>query len=107
MAFWQRRSHGKKKPLFWVPVREQDRTVSPIIDNGARRNLISQPEYEAIPQPPTRPPAGRLMGVAVTRQEITLVGWITLRFRIKRRRASQEFGLVKNLTIDIAEWSRI
>ena len=47
-----------------------------------------------------------MMGVAGTRQEITLVGWITLRFSINRRKAYQEFGLVRNLTIDIAEWSR-
>ena len=30
-----------KKTLFWLPVGSQDRTVWPLIDTGARGNLIS------------------------------------------------------------------
>ena len=35
----------EKKPLFWVPVGVQDRTIWALIDSGASRNLISQKDY--------------------------------------------------------------
>ena len=55
----------EKKTLFWVPVGVQDRTVWALIDTGASRNLISQRDYEAFPQPPTLRPPGRMMEEAV------------------------------------------
>ena len=46
-----------KKTLFWVPVGMQDRTLCARIDTGARRNLMSPRDYEAMPEPPkVRPP---------------------------------------------------
>ena len=48
----------EKKTLFWLPVGLQHRTVWALIDTGASRNVISQRDYEALPQRPTlRPPA--------------------------------------------------
>ena len=41
------------------------------------------------------------MVVAGNNQEIPLLGWITLRFTIKRRSAYHDFGVVKNLPIDM------
>ena len=43
----------EKKTLFWVPEGVQDRTVLAMIDTGASRNLITQRDYETLPQPPT------------------------------------------------------
>ena len=91
----------EKKTLFWLPVGVQERTVWALIDTGASRNLISQREYEAIPQPPTLHPPGKMMVVAGNNQEIPVLGWITLRFTINTRSAYHDFGLVKNLPIDI------
>ena len=52
------------KTLFWLPVGLQDRTVWALIDTGASLNLISQRDYEALPQRPTLRPPGSLMVVA-------------------------------------------
>ena len=41
------------------------------------------------------------MVVGGNNYEITLLGWIILRFTIKRRSAYHEFGVVKNLPIDM------
>ena len=41
------------------------------------------------------------MVVAGKNQEIPLLGWITLRFAINTRTAYHEFGVVKNLPIDM------
>ena len=90
-----------KKTLFWMPDGVQDRTFWALIDTGASRNLFSQRNYEAIPQPPTLRPPGSLMVVAGNNPEIPLWGWISVRFTINTRRIYHEFGVVKNLTIDM------
>ena len=41
------------------------------------------------------------MVVAGNNQEIPLLGWITLRFTIKKRSAYHDFGVAKNLPIDM------
>ena len=79
----------------------QDRIVWALIDTGASRNLISQRDYEALPQRPTLRPPGSVMFVAGNNQEIPLLGWITLRFTINTRSAYHEFGVVKDLPIDM------
>ena len=78
-----------------------DRTVWALIDTGASHNLISQRDYEALPQPPTLRPPGSLMVVPGNNQEIPLLGWITLHFTINTPRAYHDFGVVKNLPIDM------
>ena len=90
-----------KKTLFWVPAGVQDRTVWALIDTGASRNLISQQVYEAMPHPPELRPPGDMKIVAGNNQEIPLLGWITLRFNINTRTAYQEFGVAKNLPLDM------
>ena len=90
-----------KKTLFWLPVGLQDRIVWAPIDTGASRNLISQRDYEGLPLRPTLRPPGSLMVVAGNNQEIPLLGWITLRFTINTRSAYHEFGIVKDLPIDM------
>ena len=79
----------------------QDRIIWALIDIGVSRNLISQQDYEAMPHPPTLRPPGSLMVVAGNNQEIPLLGWNTLRFTIFTRTAYHEFGVVKNLPIDM------
>ena len=71
-----------------------------LIDTGASRNLISQRDYEAIPQPPTLRPPGTMRVVAGKNPEIPVLGWITPRFNINTRSAYNGFGVVKNLPID-------
>ena len=80
-------------------MRLQDHTVWALIDTGASRNLISQRDYEALPQRPTLRPPGEMMIVAGNNKEIPLLGWTTLRFTINTRSASHEFGVVKDLPI--------
>ena len=98
---WVRTSIVTKKTLFCVPVGLQARTVWALIDTGASRNLISQRDYEALPQRPTLRPPGSLMVVAGNNQEIPILGWISLRFIINRRSAYHGFGVVKDLPIDM------
>ena len=42
-----------------------------------------------------------MMIVAGNNQEIPLVGWITLRFTMNTRTAYHEFGVAKNLPLDM------
>ena len=91
----------EKKTLFWVPVGKQDRTVCALLDTSASRNLISQRDYEALPQPPTLRPPGTMIVVAGNNQEIPLLVWITLRFSNNTRSAYHDFGVVKNRPIDM------
>ena len=90
-----------KKTLFWVPAGVQDRTVWALIDTGASRNLISQQIYEAMPHPTELRPPGSMMIVAGNNQEIPLMGWITLRFTINTRIVYHDFGVAKNLPLDM------
>ena len=65
---------GEKKTLFLLPVGLQERNVLALIDTGPSRNVISQGDYEAVPQrPPLRPP-GTMMVVAGKNQEIPRLG---------------------------------
>ena len=91
----------EKKTLFWVAFGVQDRTVWALIDSGPSRKIISQRDYEALPQPPTLRPQGTMMGVAGNNQEIPLFVWITVWFSIKRRSDYHDFCGVKNLRIDM------
>ena len=70
----------QKKTLSWVPVRLQDRTVWALIDTGASRKLMSERDYEGLPQEPTLRRPGMMMGAGGTKKEIPGLGWITLRF---------------------------
>ena len=79
----------------------QARTVWTLLDKASSRNLISQQDYEAIPQPVTVRPRGSLILVPRNNRMIPLLGWITLRFTISTRSAYQEFGVVKILPIDM------
>ena len=89
------------KTLFWVPVGVKDRTVWALIDTSLSHNLISQRDYEALPQPPTLRPPGTLMVVAGNNQEISWVGGITIRFPLNTGNAYQEVDVVRNLPIDM------
>ena len=91
----------EKKTLFWVPVGVQDRTVWALINTGACRNLSSQRDYEALPQLPTLRPPGTMMMVAGNNPEIPQLGWMAVRFTINTRSAYHEFGVVRNLPIDM------
>ena len=79
----------------------QARTVWTLLDKASSRNLISQQDYEAIPQPATRRPPGSLILVARNNQVIALLAWITLRFTINKGSADHEFVVVKILPIDM------
>ena len=54
-----------------------------------------------MPHPPELRPPGSMMIVAGNNQEIPLLGWITLRFTINTRTAYHEFGVAKNLPLDM------
>ena len=84
-----------------MPVGVQNCTVLPVIDRGASRTLISARDYEALPQPSILGPPGTLVLVAGNNPEISLLGWIRLRFLINTRCGHHDFGEVKTLTIDI------
>ena len=91
----------EKKTLFCEPVGVQDGTVWAMIGTGVSRNLISQRDSEALPKPLTLRPPGTMMVVTGNRQEIPLLDWITLRFSINTRRSYYDFGVVKNVPIDL------
>ena len=91
----------QKKTLFKVLGGVEDHTVWALLDSCASRNLISQRDYEALPQPPTLRPVGTKNVVAGNNQEIPLFCWITLGCTINTRSAYLEFGVVKNLHIDM------
>ena len=55
----------------------------------------------SLPQLPKLRSPGSLMVVAGNNQEIPVWGWITLRFTINTRSSYHEFGVVKNLPIDM------
>ena len=70
----------QKKTLSWVPVRLQDRTVWALLDTGANRNLMSDWDYEGLPQEDTLRRPETMMGAGGTKKKILRLGWITLRF---------------------------
>ena len=70
----------EKKTLFWMPVGLQDRTVWALIDTGATRNLISQRDYEALPQRPTLRPPGEMKIVAETTRKFLY--WVGPRYAL-------------------------
>ena len=72
-----------------------------LIDTGPSRNLISQQDYEALPQLVLLRPPGSLMLVARNNQEIHLFSWITLWFTISTRSVYHEFGVGRNLPTDM------
>ena len=91
----------EKKSLFWVPVGIQDRTVCALIDSGPSRNLISQRDSQARPQPPILRFPRAMLFLTCNNEEIPLLGCITLRFIINTRSAYHEFRVVKNHPIDM------
>ena len=69
--------------------------------HGFLPNLISKRDYEALPQLPTLRHPRSLLAVGGNNKEIPLLLWSTVRVRISTRSTSNDFGVVKNLPLDL------